>query len=94
MPRTREQLEQAAADAEQWLDQLDPDAPDVHVDHVRDLRDISAALHQVSTAEQAVDAAVATAREHGRSWTEIARILGVSRQAAQKRYDHAAPAGS
>ncbi|MHB1535328.1 MAG: hypothetical protein ACYC1D_12125 [Acidimicrobiales bacterium] len=61
MPRTREQLQQAAVGAERWLDSLDPAAiasPD----------------------------AVAEAREHGHTWTQIAAMLGTSRQTAQERY--------
>jgi hypothetical protein len=30
--------------------------------------------------------AVAEAREHGHTWTQIAAMLGTSRQAAQERY--------
>jgi len=29
---------------------------------------------------------VAAAREHGHTWTQIATMLGTSRQAAQERY--------
>lgn len=50
MPRTREQLQQAAVDAEQWLDSLDPE----------DL-----------------------ASPDGHTWTQIATMLGTSRQAAR-----------
>jgi len=32
MPRTREQLEQAAAEAAEWLDNLDPDDPSATVE--------------------------------------------------------------
>lgn len=91
MPRSRAQLEQAAADAEAWLDQLDPADSTVENDDPADLRTIAAALNVAAAVEQAVGAAVAAARQKGRSWNEIARILGVSRQAAQKRYDQPAP---
>lgn len=90
MPRTRQQIEQAAAEAEAWLDQLDPNDPTVTVDDPKDLRDIAYAMGAVAEAEKAVTAAIDTARANGRSWNAIARILGVSRQAAQKRYDHPA----
>jgi len=93
MPRTREQLKQAAADAEAWLDQLDPNADDVEVDDPKDLRDIAYALGAVASAEEAVSAAVAKARANGRSWGQIATILGMTRQATQKRYDVPAHAG-
>jgi hypothetical protein len=92
MPRTRQQLEQAAADAEKWLDHLEHDDPDVHVDDPADLRAIAYALAAVAAAENAVAEAVTTARRNGRSWGDIAMVLGVSRQAAQKRYDQPAAA--
>ena len=63
MPRTREQLQQAAEAAERWLDSLDPAA----------------------IASPNADA-VAEARLHGHAWTQIAAMLGTSRQAAQERY--------
>ncbi|HVL83035.1 MAG TPA: hypothetical protein VM367_01890 [Pseudonocardia sp.] len=94
MPRTRAQIEQAAADAEAWLDQLDqldPDDPDVAVDDPADLRAIAYALAAVASADQAVAQAVNAARARGRTWGDIAMILGTSRQAAQKRYEDAAP---
>lgn len=84
MPRTREEIEQAAADAERWLAAMDPAAVDW--DDPTDLRAISAALSAVAKAENRLAGAVATARNRGRSWGEIARILGVSRQAARQRY--------
>lgn len=90
MPRSRAQLEQAAADAEAWLDQLDPDDPNVTVDDPADLRAIAYALAAVASAEQAVNQTIAAARKSGRTWGDIAMILGISRQAAQKRYGHPA----
>ncbi len=91
MPRSRAQLEKAAADAEKWLDELDPDDPNLTVETPgADLRQVAYALGAVNAAENAVAAAVSTARSNGRSWTEIARVLGMTRQAVQKRYDHPA----
>jgi len=86
MPRTREQLQQAADDAERWLDSLDPTAaasPDADASH---LRRISAAVRSAATSQVELAKAVAAAREHGHSWTQIATMLGTSRQAAQERY--------
>lgn len=65
MPRTREQLEQAAQDVERWLDSLDPEAiasPDADASH---LRRIGAAVRANATSQVELAAAVATAREHG-----------------------------
>lgn len=87
MPRSRAQLEQAAAQAEAWLDQLDPADPDLSVEDPRELRDIAHALAAVAAAEQDLAAAVTAARTAGRSWSDVARVLGISRQAAQKRFD-------
>lgn len=84
MPRTREDIEKAAADAERWLDDMDPSSVDW--DNPDDLRAISTALSGVAAAEEQLARAVTAARDRGRSWGEIARILGVSRQAARQRF--------
>ncbi|MGQ0776551.1 MAG: sigma-70 family RNA polymerase sigma factor [Pseudonocardiales bacterium] len=87
MPRTRAQLEQAAADAEAWLDTLDPNELDSPDADATDLRRIGTALGSVVAAERELTEAVRLARGHGRSWADIAMVLGVSREAARKRYD-------
>jgi hypothetical protein len=84
MPRTRQELEQAAADAEAWLDSLDPEA--TPAEDTSDLREIGLLLgKQVSLQKQLEDAVVA-ARHNGRSWSEIGLVLGISKQAARERY--------
>ncbi len=86
MPRTREQLQQAADDAERWLDSLDPAAiasPDADASH---LRRIGAAVRAAATSQVELADAVAAARQHGHTWTQVATMLGTSRQAAQERY--------
>lgn len=86
MPRTREQLQQAADDAERWLDSLDPAAiasPDADASH---LRRIGAAVGSAAASQTELAEAVAAAREHGHTWTQIATMLGTSRQAARERY--------
>lgn len=52
----------------------------------RSLAPIEAAVHARTAAEQAVTAAVLDARARGITWIEIASALGVSHQAAMKRY--------
>lgn len=89
MPRTREQLEQAAADASAWLDSLDPAA--TPAEDPRDLRAIAIAVRSVAAAEEQIAIAVAAARASGRSWGRIGMALGVSKQAARERYGEAAP---
>ncbi len=86
MPRTREQLQQAADDVERWLDSLDPKAissPDADASR---LRRIGAAVRANASSQVELADAVVAAREHGHTWTQIATMLGTSRQAAQERY--------
>ena len=84
MPRTREELEKAAANAEAWLESLDPGA--TPAEDPTDLRRIGRALRSIADDQREVDDAVAAARENGRSWGDIGLVLGVSRQAARERY--------
>jgi hypothetical protein len=86
MPRTRQQLQQAAEDAERWLDSLDPTAiasPDTDASRLRRIAD---AVRKVASGQVELADAVAAARAHGHTWTQIAAMLGTSRQAAQERY--------
>lgn len=87
MPRTREELDQAAADAERWLDEMDPTELDAPAADSASLRRIRFALDAVVSSENELAEAVRLARDGGRSWNDIAAVLGISRQAAQKRYD-------
>lgn len=83
-------LEDDVANALARLHALDPDDPNVTVDRERtDMRRIGAALYAVDIAHTTLVRAVAYARHHGRSWTEIANVLGVSRQAARQRFSEA-----
>lgn len=45
-------------------------------------------------AEHSLDLLVTTARKNGRSWSEIADALGVTKQAAHQRYRHLQPTRS
>jgi hypothetical protein len=73
-----------AAEAEAWLDQLDPAA--TPAEDITDLRAIAEAVNDVQAAERLVRDAVDAARKNGRSWSRIGMALGVSRQAAHERY--------
>jgi len=84
VPRTRDELERAAAQAETWLDSLDPAV--VPAEDPADLRWVGLALRGLAEKQREVDEAVAAARTNGRSWAEIALVLGISRQAARERY--------
>ena len=86
MPRTREQLEKALADTEAWLDQLDPEAIASQDSEAADLRAIGEALRAVAASNLGLAEQVATARANGRTWTQIATVLGVSKQAARERF--------
>ncbi|MGH8962204.1 MAG: sigma-70 family RNA polymerase sigma factor [Jatrophihabitantaceae bacterium] len=84
MPRTREELERAADEAESWLDSLDPGT--TPAEDPSDLRRIGLALRALADEQREVDESVAAARAKGRSWAEIGLVLGISRQSARERY--------
>ena len=54
------------------------------------LHAILTALRDRNAAQSRIDAAVAQARAQGASWTVIGAMLGVTRQAALKKYRHSA----
>ncbi len=68
----------------EWLDGLQPEA--IAADHTEDLARVGEAALTLAQDEQTLENAIRAAREHGRSWTEIALRLGVSRQAARQRF--------
>lgn len=86
MPRTREELERAAAAAEEWLDTLEPSRD--RAEDPSDLRRVGLALRAAATSQREIEDAVAAARANGRSWGEIGLVLGISRQAARERYGY------
>lgn len=73
-----------AAEAAAGIDNLDPDSPGV--EDVSDLAEIAHAQAKFDSAKHRLTAAVATARANGRSWTLIGYRLGLSEQAARKRF--------
>ena len=89
MSRSEDELAEALAQSEAWLDAVNPDeVPGEAIDDRKDLRQVGVALIAIEAAEQALVSAVAHARANKRSWTDIANVLGVSRQAARQRFDH------
>lgn len=86
MPRTREQLRKAVADTDAWLDSLDPRALPSPDSDGTDLRAIGDALRAVAAGDLALAEEVARARANGRTWTQIAAVLGVTKQAARERF--------
>jgi hypothetical protein len=86
MPRTREQLQKALADTESWLESLDPQVVASPDSDAEDLRAIGEALRAVAASDLSLADQVAKARANGRTWTQIAAVLGVTKQAARERF--------
>ena len=85
----RSRAEKAAA-LEQWADEVSPEelcAVDTAV-----LRHLADLAEQRATLESELRQAVAAARQSARSWSEIGAMLGVSKQAAQRKYGRAVAA--
>ncbi|WP_200962682.1 hypothetical protein [Terrabacter sp. Soil810] len=82
MSDSREQREHDEFEA--WVDALDPDT--AVVDDPADLRAVADAADELHAVQSRLREAVHAARANGRTWTQIAVGLGVSRQAATKRY--------
>lgn len=88
MPRTPEELARAAADAEAWLDSLDPNTDEA--EDTTDLRHIAQAVAEIAAGQERLREAVSAARAAGRSWGRISMVLGVSKQAARERFNERA----
>ena len=69
---------------EAWAESLDVDQ--IAVEDLSDLRALAIAADNVVRAEQDVVDRVGAARERGRSWADIGRALGTSRQGARQRF--------
>ena len=80
-----------AAALERWADKVEPGGL-VAVDTAV-LRQIAKLAEQREALDDEVADAVHAARQANRSWSEIGTMLGVSKQAAQRKYGrHAASA--
>lgn len=86
---TETRAERAAA-LEAWADTVDP-AEFRHAD-TDALRHIAQLAQQRADLDAELTAAVSTARANHRSWSEIGAMLGVSKQAAQRKYGTKTPA--
>ena len=84
MRHSDKQIEQAAQRFDRLADTLDPDIADV--EDLSDLHAVAAASQAVQEDEDRLQRAVRAAREHGRSWNQLATALGVTRQAARQRF--------
>jgi hypothetical protein len=72
------------SDVEAWLDTLDPNT--IEWKDAAPLRRILHAREAVDSAEEDLRRAVREANEAGHSWTAIGMYLGVSKQAAHRRF--------
>jgi len=81
MSKTRAQR---AAALETWADRVEPD--DLVVAETDALRAIAELSEQREGVDAALADAVRSARRADRSWSEIGAMLGVSKQAAQRKY--------
>ena len=81
MSKTRAQRAKALED---WADRVEPD--DLVVADTEALRLIAELAEQRSELDQSLIEAVRSARQAHRSWSEIGAMLGVSKQAAQRKY--------
>ncbi|MGC1511833.1 MAG: hypothetical protein WA797_02820 [Acidimicrobiales bacterium] len=85
----RSRVEKAAA-LERWADEVAPEAL-VELDTTA-LRLLAELAEQRTTLESELTRAVLEARRANRSWSEIGSMLGVSKQAAQRKYGRAVSA--
>lgn len=69
---------------EAWADTVDPG--DLVVADTRSLRVIAELAERRGELDAALVEAIRTARRADRSWSEIGAMLGVSKQAAQRKY--------
>lgn len=84
MPRTREQLQQAAQEAVAYIESLTDDEVEFHP--APDMAAVGRALAAVAAAEATLAGCVAVARANGRTWSDIGMMLGVTKEAARKRF--------
>ncbi|MBT8239882.1 MAG: hypothetical protein KJN63_01490 [Acidimicrobiia bacterium] len=80
---TKSRADRAAA-LQTWADNVDPD--DLREAKTSSLRAIAELVEQRNEVDDDLVTAVRSARDAGRSWSEIAAMLGVSKQAAQQKY--------
>jgi len=78
--------QERAANLERWADDVDPD--DLRRADTDALRQIADLVDRRRNVEDELDAAVREARSAQRSWSEIGAMLGVTKQAAQRKYSN------
>jgi hypothetical protein len=75
-----------AVNLEAWADRVS--VSELREADTRGLRAIAELVDQRDHVEEEITAAVREARQANRSWSEIGAMLGVSKQAAQRKYGH------
>lgn len=80
---TKTRAERARA-LEQWAD--DVETSDLKVANTEALRRIAELVERRDQVDEELTEAVRMARTSKRSWSEIGAMLGVSKQAAQRKY--------
>jgi len=88
---TKSRAERAAA-LEAWADSVD--SGDLRRADTDSLRQIAELAQQREQLEVELAESVRAARAAHKSWSEIGAMLGVSKQAAQRKYRATAPASS
>ena len=86
---TKIRAERAAA-LEAWAETVEP--ADLREADTDPLRHIAELAHQRDQVDSELAESVRAARAAHRSWSEIGAMLGVSKQAAQRKYGTKAPA--
>lgn len=81
MSKTRAERARAL---EEWAEGVA--ATDLNVADTKALRAIAELADQRAEIDDALEAAVDAARRANRTWSEIGAMLGVSKQAAQRKY--------
>ena len=81
MSRTRAERARAL---EEWAGRVD--TADLRQADTETLREIAALAKRRTEVDEDLTAAVRSARRAQRSWSEIAAMLGVSKQAAHRKY--------
>lgn len=90
MANNDERLSKAAQRFDELTADLNPQQ--AKTENTQDLRAVAEAAERVRDDDARLREAVERARAHGRSWNQIALVLGVSRQAARQRFSTKAPA--
>ena len=81
MSRTRAERAKAL---EEWADRVN--AAELRLADTETLREIAALAKRRTEVDDDLTAAIRSARRAQRSWPEIAAMLGVSKQAAHRKY--------